>query len=461
MCSIPDPQFKGKKVTIVGLAREGVALTRYLAAQGAEVTVSDNKTADQLSHALSQIADLPVRLSLGGNLAEDVVSADVVYVSPGVPRGLPFLVAAAEHGVPLSSETELFLTLCPAPVVGITGSSGKTTTTTLIGEFLKESGYAVFVGGNIGTPLIGRLGEITSDGWVVLELSSFQLQHLKQSPRMALITNITPNHLDRHASMEEYVAAKENIVTYQRPDDGAVLNLEDPITVDIGRRCRSQVFHFSQRQEVDQGTYVRDGEIIYRHGGREEVIAALSEIRLRGNHNIDNVLAAVAAVAWCGVTSVAIRHVLARFTGVEHRLELVRELDGVVYYNDSIATAPERTVAALRSFDRPIVLIAGGRDKHLPLERFAAEALARCRAVVLVGEAAPLLRDALAIQQIKQESATRVVSVDDFATAVSAARHLAQPGDVVLLSPACTSFDLFRDFEERGREFKRIVMDLV
>jgi UDP-N-acetylmuramoylalanine--D-glutamate ligase len=449
--------LRGKHAVLIGLgARTHVALARYLINEGARVTISDRKPAEELQREIALLGDLPVRLSLGGHHPEDILGADIIFVSPGVPRSLPILAEARARGIPISSEIELFFARCPARLIGITGSSGKTTTTSLVGAMLATAGRRTFVGGNIGRPLITDLPTITPDDWVVLELSSFQLEPLVQSPHIGVVLNITPNHLDRHGTFENYVAAKTNIIRHQRPDDWAILGYDDPTARRLTALAPGRVAFFSLIEPVAQGAFLAGSTLVRRWEGREEVICSRSALRLRGEHNVANVLAACAAATAAGVPVAALRAVATTFPGVEHRLELVRELDGVRYYNDSIATSPERAVAALKAFDEPVVLIAGGRSKHLPLDDLAAWICRKCRAVVLLGEMADDLAAAIAAAG----GGLPLVHAADMATAVRAARQLAQPGDVVLLSPGGTSFDLFRDFEDRGHQFKAQVLAL-
>ncbi|MBI2303664.1 MAG: UDP-N-acetylmuramoyl-L-alanine--D-glutamate ligase [Chloroflexi bacterium] len=452
--------FKGKKVTVVGLGREGVALTRFLSQAGALVTVSDAKPASDLAGSLNQIQGLPVRLSLGGNRVEDTVAAEVVFVSPGVPLNLPALEAARVARIPFSSLTQLFFQLCPAPVVGITGTSGKTTTTALVGEMFRCAGRPVVVGGNIGRPLLDELGHLTAENWVVLELSSFQLELAEASPHVAVITNVTPNHLDMHASLQEYIAAKANILNYQRAEDIAVINYDNPVTRGLSSQCQGEVLLFSSQGPVEAGTFIQDGWVVFRRQGREEALLPVSSILLLGAHNRENVLAACAAAGACYLPSQAMAEAVSAFTGVEHRLERVAEVEGVEFYNDSIATTPERAMAGIRAFERPVVLIAGGRDKHLPLEAFSAAVVERCQGVVLYGEAALRLGGAIERQAVAAKGRFPLLYADSFAQAVEEAFRLALRGGVVLLSPACSSFDMFPDFEARGRKFKGLVMEL-
>src|SRR3990172_5662319 len=371
-----------KQVTVLGLGIEGVDLVRYLAAQGASVTVSDVKSPEELSRRIQELDGLPVRFSLGAHQKDDITNADMVFVSQGVPLTLPVLREARDRGVPMSSMTKLFLELCPGPVVGITGSSGKTTTTALVGAMFAAAGRRHVVGGNIGVGLLGQLDQITSDTWVVLEMSHTQLETAERSPHIACVLNVTPNHLDRY-SWEEYIALKLRILQHQTRDDIAVLNLDDEVTCAFGTEAPGQVVWFSARR-VPSGSaaFVRDGTIVWRQGSVESKVLALDDIPLRGAHNVMNVLAAVAIAGTAGLQFDAIAKAVREFTPVPHRLELVASIDGAAYYNDSIATTPERTLAGLRSFDERIVLLIGGRDKQLPLEEMANEACERRRGLL-------------------------------------------------------------------------------
>ncbi|MEA3346343.1 MAG: UDP-N-acetylmuramoyl-L-alanine--D-glutamate ligase [Chloroflexota bacterium] len=463
--------FADKRAIIIGLAREGIALARFLARRGAWVTVSDLKKAEELRENIAALEGLPIRYVLGGHPLEILDDADLLFISPGVPLEAPIVAEAERRDIPISSEARLFVELCPTPIVGITGSSGKTTTVTLVGEILKADGMKTWVGGNIGEPLIGVVEGIEPDDRVVLELSSFQLEYfapqpkarppkgwerlaLGYSPRIAAVLNITPNHLDRHPSMAAYIEAKSHIYQHQRPGDVTVLGWDNPITRSRISDCKSRILLFSLETEVEEGAFPRGGQVVLRISGHEEEVCGVDEIRLRGQHNVANVLAACAIAGAAGASPEAMREAISGFEGVPHRLELVRELRGVRYYNDSIATSPERACAALRSFETPIVLLAGGRDKHLPWDEFAELALGRTRHVICFGEAAELIAHEL---QVASCNLQLVTSLED---AVEAASSVAQPGDVVLLSPGCTSFDAFRDFEERGERFRELVRSL-
>ncbi|TAK32359.1 MAG: UDP-N-acetylmuramoyl-L-alanine--D-glutamate ligase [Chloroflexota bacterium] len=450
----------GKRITVVGLAREGTALVRFLVARGADVTISDHKPATALQEYLSRIGELPVRLSVGANRVEDTIGADMVLVSPGVPRQLPCLVAAREHGVPVSSETRLFFELCPAPIVGVTGSNGKTTTTTLVGEILRAAGRQVFVGGNIGLPLIDQLDLITAESWVVLELSSFQLELMNASPHVAAITNVTPNHLDRHVTLEAYFDAKLNIVRHQKPDDVAVLNWDDRLSREAAAHSPGRVVFHSQTTGLDEGVCLDGQWIVARCNGDAQRVLSITDLKLLGRHNVENSLCATGLALGAGAGIEAVTSVLSCFTGVEHRLEPVAEQNGVRFYNDSIATSPERTIAALEALPGPLIVLMGGRSKHLSLEGLADVALRTCKAVIAFGEAGAELEQAISTAKrtrgVDAPLTRRVGPLDE---ALEEARRLAQPGDAVVLSPACTSFDAFVDFEERGQAFKRLVLD--
>ena len=484
--------FADIQVLIVGLAREGTALARFLAERGASVTVTDNRPEEALGDRLAALAGLPVSFALGGHPLSLLDGAEILYVSPGVPLEIPFLAEARKRGLPLSSETRLFTHLCPAPIVGITGSSGKTTTTALVGEMLKAIGPKTWVGGNIGFPLISSLDQIAATDVVVMELSSFQLEFFGRwaeeqgrqdsvlfaakgwSPTVSAVLNVTPNHLDRHGTMEVYVAAKARILDFQQPTDLAVMNLDDPVTRDLAAESArsARIIWFSLEQQVDEGAYLRGQDLVLRLAGSESVLCRTGELRMLGQHNLANMLAASAIVlgAMAGLEGLpelgshsieALRQVVTSFEGVEHRLELVRELDGVRWFNDSIATTPERAVAALRSFEAPIVLLAGGRDKLLPWEEMASLTWRKVRHLVLFGECAQLIEGAMA--RTKNGSApqqTTIHQAGTLARAVDLAAGLAQPGDVVLLSPGGTSFDAYQDFVARGDHFRALVRGL-
>ncbi|HEY1297393.1 MAG TPA: UDP-N-acetylmuramoyl-L-alanine--D-glutamate ligase [Chloroflexota bacterium] len=439
--------LSGQRALIIGLAREGVDLTRFLTAHGAAVTVTDTKPLEALADSIAQLDGATVAYHLGGHQLEDVDAADVVYASPGVPPENELLIRASERGIRQSSLVELFFALCPAPILGVTGSAGKSTTTSLLGEMFSAAGRDVFVGGNIGRPLLGKLAEMTDRSWVVMELSSFQLEPLQVSPHIALVTNVTPNHLDRHPSMEAYWRAKGQILAHQVTGDWAVLNADDEWSQRYTPRGRS--LRFSLRGPVE-GAYLSEESVVLLG----EPVIKTNEIPLRGRHNVANVLAAVAAAHTAGIEREAMRQAIRRFQGVAHRLQTVAQRRGVTWVDDSIATAPERSIAALRAYHEPLVLIAGGRDKHLPMDEWAALIVDRVRHVVLLGEMSDLVAEAIVRAKPTYTATTRARSMDE---AVAQADRVAQNGDVVLLSPGGTSYDMYRDFEERGRDFRRAV----
>jgi UDP-N-acetylmuramoylalanine--D-glutamate ligase len=443
----------GKRVTVLGLGIEGVDMVRYLASHGASVTVSDSKSPEQLASRIQELDGLHVQFSLGANRVEEAAGADMLFVSQGVPLTLPAVREAQERGVPVSSMTRLFLELCEGTVIGITGSSGKTTTTALVDAMFSAAGRKHAVGGNIGVGLLGLLDCVTPETWVVLELSHTQLETAGRSPHIACVLNVTPNHLDRY-SWEDYVALKLRILQHQSRDDIAVLNLDDEVCSAFATEAPGRVVWFSARREPngDAAAYLKGDAIVWRRGSVETKVLTTGEIPLRGAHNVANVLAAVAVAGSAGLDTRVIAKAVREFTPVPHRIELVDSIDGVSYYNDSIATTPERTIAALRSFEEAVVLLVGGRHKNLPLDDLAREA-SRCRAAVCFGEAGLLLAEAL-------RNATTVEQVATLAEAVAAAKALAKPGDVVLLAPACTSYDAYDNFEQRGEDFRRIVGSL-
>ncbi|GIW08250.1 MAG: UDP-N-acetylmuramoylalanine--D-glutamate ligase [Dehalococcoidia bacterium] len=444
-------RYTGANATIIGLAREGTALARYLAGLGARVTVSDLRPPSELGPALRQIADLPIHLVLGVNRVEDAVQADALFLSPGVPLNTPVVKAAQAAGVPIVSEPLLFCERCPAPIVGVTGSSGKSTTTSLIGEMLRGGPHRVWVGGNIGVPLIGYLDAITPNDRVVLELSSFQLALFNRSPAIAVVTNLSPDHLDRHASLEEYYEAKRNIVRFQQPGNVAILNRDDPNVVRFADGPLSEIRWFSLKEPVERGAYLA-GNALWLSVGEPRKLVDVTELKLVGRHNVANALAAALAAEAAGASDDAIRTALRSFSGIKHRLEIVKELDGVVYVNDSISTSPARAIAALESFERPVIWLAGGRSKRLPIGELVTVAARRVKRAVIYGEDGPALCAGLVAAGLSS-----VDECDSFEGAVRRAIEAAEPGDVVLLSPACASFDQFRDYEERGEAFRDLV----
>lgn len=452
--------WAGTTVVVLGLARQGKALARYLTERGATVIVSDLKTDEQLSDSMDELADLEIQYALGGHPPEILEGADLLCLSGGVPADLPLAQQARRQGIPLSNDSHLFLDACPATVVGITGSAGKTTTTELLGRmaraYFEGSDRAVWVGGNIGRPLIVHVDDIHPKDLAVLELSSFQLELMTRSPQVSALLNLTPNHLDRHRTMENYIAAKVRILDFQSEDSVAVLGRDDPGAWEQRHRVRGRTLAFGAEPHEIEGTYLESGWIRLRLDGEERKLFPAERIELRGPHNVLNVLAACALAAACGISAEAMEAGLRGFSGVTHRLEFVRRFNGADWYNDSIATAPERTLAALRSFHEPLVLLAGGRDKGLPWDELLQEVCQRVDHLVLFGEAAPMIADRLESVRVGK----RPFSVDitpGLEGAIAAAASSAEEGDVVLLAPGGTSFDEFEDFAARGARFKELV----
>lgn len=456
--------YTGKRVVILGLARQGTALARYLAEEGAQVTVSDLRGPEALKANIEALSGLEVSFVLGEHPNTLLDRADTLALSGGVPTTLPLVREAVRRGMNITNDAQVFLEKCPAPVIGITGSAGKTTTTTLVGEMCKAAGFKTWVGGNIGNPLISDVRKIQPMDKVIMELSSFQLELMTRSPHIAAVLNVTPNHLDRHANMEEYVAAKAHILLYQKPDDVAVLGYDNAWARALAWEARGRVLFFGMAQAGAEGAFRRNGNLVLRVNGQEQVICRTNQVRLLGDHNLQNVLAACAIAYAADVPLQAMQQIARTFTGVEHRLELVRTHKGVRYYDDSIATAPERTVAALKAFNAPLILLAGGRDKNLPWEEMASLTRRKVRHLIVFGEAADRIVRAVRESETKEPNGSVALRgihrAADLEDAVHIAARLARPGDVVLLSPGGTSFDAFRDFAERGDKFKEYVRGL-
>jgi UDP-N-acetylmuramoylalanine--D-glutamate ligase len=462
-------ELAGKRVVILGLARQGKALARFAAEAGAQVIVSDLRPPQKLQETLDELHDLEIEVVLGEHPMTLLDKADLLAISGGVPADSPLVAAARTRGIPVTNDSQEFMKRAPATVVGITGSAGKTTTTALTGIMAQVAGRRTWVGGNIGRPLIADLHKMEPDDVVVQELSSFQLEiwtqefgqelgpRTWQSPPVAAVLNVTPNHLDRHKTMKAYASAKANILRYQSTEDIAILSADDPGSLALQPLVRGRLRLFTLERAVPDGAFVRDGQIWLHnsvaHDGRQTAVCAISDVGLRGRHNLSNVLAAVTLADSIGVPAEAIAQAIRTFRGVEHRLEVVRTVNGVRYVNDSIATAPERVLAALQAFDEPIVLLAGGRDKDMAWAEWARQVRQRVKHVILFGELAETLANELADLPVM----TRVATL---AEAVAAAAATANPGDVVLFSPGGTSYDAFADFVERGEAFRILVNDL-
>jgi UDP-N-acetylmuramoylalanine--D-glutamate ligase len=449
----------GKRVVILGAARQGLALARFAVDVGAKVVLSDLQPAESLVIGLNEFADVPMEIILGEHPMSLLEDADIVAVSGGVPLELPLLQEAQKRDIPVTNDSFEFMKRAKAPIIGITGSAGKTTTTALTGKMAKQAGRRTWVGGNIGRPLISNLTEIDEEDVIVQELSSFQLELWRKSPHVAAVLNLTQNHLDRHKTMDAYRKAKSNILRYQDGQDVAILSADDPGAMSMKEEVRCRLRTFSLFQEVQDGSFVRDEEIWQRDGHTEEKVSDLDSIKLRGNHNVLNVLASVILADSVGIPRDAIARAIASFTGVEHRLELVRTIRGVQYVNDSIATAPERVLAAIDSFSEPLILLAGGQDKDMEWEEWAIQVIERAKSVVLFGELADDLNSYLG-QAKKSRSKPFIARTDSLDEAIKTATRLSEAGDVVLLSPGGTSFDAFIDFSERGDVFRKLVMEI-
>ena len=490
--------FTGCRVTILGLGvlTGGASSARYFAVRGADVTVTDLQPAEALRTSIDALSQWPIRYVLGKHREKDITGADLVVVGPAVRDDSPFLRLARERGVSLTTEMNLVFEACRRPIIGITGSNGKTTTTRLIGALFRAIRPATLEGGNLGRSVLNELdgpgdlddldcetsesdetsdsgeaaGAVRTSGTdekpdngnpVVLELSSFQLHRLawiRQSPRVAVVTNLSPNHLDWHGTFASYEKAKQHIVHYQSPRDQVVLNADDERLRGWASLCRGRVAWFSIHGPVETGCYLRDGQVVYRDAGGERTVCPSDSLRLPGPHNQANLLAAVTVACLEGLPSTVIRSTVEAFRGVEHRLEEVAIVNGVGYYNDSACTTPVSTVTALRAFEKPGVLIAGGYDKGVAFEGMAEEAGRRARAVVLIGVTANAIESAITVNRAVGEPViARAETLDD---AVRQSAGLARPGDVVVLSPGCASYDMFTNFEERGRRFKDAVAAL-
>jgi UDP-N-acetylmuramoylalanine--D-glutamate ligase len=442
----------GRGVTVVGLARSGIAAMRLLHEAGARVTGVDAKPLGQLGQEAIALRDAGVRITTGGPGTHAFAGAALVVVSPGVPLDSPQLAPARTAGLPIVGELELGWRAMEAETIAITGTNGKTTTTALTGALLAEQPRPVLVAGNIGTPLAAHALSFARDGLLVAEVSSFQLETIDTfQPRLAAVLNVTPDHLDRHGSFDAYVEAKARIFVNQSSTDCAVLNADDPAAAALASRARARVLWFSRRRSLEHGVCVRDGWVAARLNGHAEAICPLAEIQLRGAHNVENVLAATACALWVGLGVDAIRRALGRFRAVEHRIEFVRDVRGVHFYNDSKGTNVASTIKALESFDERVLLIAGGKGKGQDFAPLADAARGRVGHAVLIGEDGPKIAAALAGAGIGVSAAPSMQA------AIDAARAQARPGDVVLLSPACASFDMFDNYEHRGDVFKKLV----
>ena len=444
----------GKRVAVCGIGRNNTPVVLQLLEQGATVIACDKRSREELGQTAEQLEQAGAILQLGDTYL-DSLDADLILRTPGMKPYLEPFNKARAAGKQVTSEMELFFELCPAPIYAVTGSDGKTTTTTIISQLLKVSGKTVHLGGNIGRPLLPIIDQIEADHVAVVELSSFQLTNMVQSPQTAVVTNVSPNHLDWHTDMQEYIEAKKNLVLHQRPQNRAVLNADNPVTAEFAKDCAGSVWLFSRQHPVKRGTYLGEDGILYGTDGvTTTAIMPASDIRIPGVHNIENYLAAFAAL-WNVVPVSVMVECAKSFGGVEHRSELVRERNGVRWYNDSIGSSPSRTIAGLKAFDRKVVLIAGGYDKHIPYDELGPVAAKTVKTAILLGATADAIETA-----IRAASDLSIIRVKDMAEAVETAARITDNGDIVFMSPASASFDMYKNFEERGNHFKDLVNNL-
>ena len=447
--------LRGRTVAVIGIGVSNTPLLRLLLREGIAVTACDRSDRAKLGALAEELEAAGAVLRLGDGYLQGL-DQDVIFRTPGLRPDVPELAAARARGSVITSEMEAFFRVCPCPIIAVTGSDGKTTTTTIIAELLRAAGHTVHVGGNIGHPLLAEADTIRPTDWAVLELSSFQLMTMTHSPHIAVVTNLAPNHLAVHKSMEEYIWAKENIFRHQQPGDIAVFNLDNAITRELSAHAPGRALYFSRREEPENGVFLRGNAVISRRDGRERQIMTTEDIRLPGVHNVENYMAAIAAVDGL-VPDDVIRTFARAFNGVEHRIELVRTWHGVRFYNDSIASSPSRTIAGLRSFKEKVILLAGGYDKHIPFDVLGPEVVEHVKLLILCGATADKIRAAVEQAPGYRPGHPEILDVTPFQRAVETARDRAVPGDVVTLSPACAAFDQFKNFMERGKTFKSIV----
>lgn len=451
--------IRGKRVCFVGIGTSNLPLIELFAKKGALVSACDRQSYEALGENAVRAEKAGAKLILGENYLNDI-DTDILFRSPGTPFYRPELVALRDKGVVVTSEMEVFFDLCPCKIIAVTGSDGKTTTTTIISELLKAQGKTVHLGGNIGTPLLPIIESINPEDFAVVELSSFQLISMRKSPDVAVVTNLAPNHLDIHKDMQEYVDSKRNIVLHQNAFSKAVLNLDNDISDSFSENVRGELSKFSRKTEVENGAYLDGDTLIYSNYGKKTEIMSYKDIKIPGMHNVENYLAAISAV-WGTVSVENIVKVAETFGGVEHRAEFVRELDGVKYYNDSIASSPTRTaLGTLSLYDEKIIIIAGGYDKHIPYEPLGPVICDKVKVLVLMGDTAPKIEEAVRSCDNYSDGNPLIINVNNMEEAVNAARENAVAGDIVSLSPASASFGLYKNFMERGNHFKNIVNEL-
>lgn len=447
--------IKDKKVAVVGIGVSNIPLIYFLVELGAKVTAFDKKTKADLGDDGDKFQNKGVQLCLGEGYLDMLTGFDVVFKTPSMRIDSPALVKVKNEGAYITSEMEEFVRYCPGKIFGITGSDGKTTSTTLVYKILSEEGHKTWVGGNIGTPLFSKIQEIKKEDKVVLELSSFQLMTMDSQIDVALVTNVTPNHLDMHNGMDEYVDSKKNVFKFQEETDLIVLNRDNLLTSLMKKEAKGKVLEFSTKEEIKEGAYYKEGKL-YLFG---DEVCSKSDLKIMGMHNVENFLGVFSATCY-DASIKTMKKVATTFTGVEHRCELVCEINGVKYYNDSIASSPTRTLAGLNSFDKPVILIAGGYDKKIPFEPLAEEGFDKIKALVLIGVTKKKIKSAFDKVIKEKNLSLPIVIAESLEDAVDKAKNLAEYGDIVTLSPACASFDMFTNFEVRGNRFKEIVKAL-
>ncbi|MEK6546193.1 MAG: UDP-N-acetylmuramoyl-L-alanine--D-glutamate ligase [Nitrospinota bacterium] len=445
--------LKNKKALVVGLARSGISAANLLCRLGARVTITDEKRESELSENIRKLTK-GISLKLGGHNGVDIAKVDLVVISPGVLWDSPFLNRIRENGIRIISEVELAFKYIKAPLIAVTGTNGKTTTTTLIGEMLKKDDRNVFVGGNIGNPMCEEVLNGSSSELILSEISTFQMEGIETfKPHISVILNITPDHMDRHKSMAEYIALKKRVFINQNKRDYTVFNMDDKITAALSNEGKGERIFFSRIREVDNGAFVRGNNIIFRRNRKEEIVSTLKDLKIIGVHNIENTLASVAVGGICDIPPRLMREVISEFSGIPHRMEFVREIEGIKFINDSKGTNVGATIKSIESFNEPIILIAGGKDKgsdYLPLKPLIED---RVKFLILIGEAKKKMASVM-------NGFGNILNAESFEEAVNEAFDKAEKGDVVLLSPACASFDMFRDYEDRGEQFRKIVESL-
>ena len=453
--------LKNKRIAVIGAGVSHFDLIKLMLSKGLDVTVCDKATREKFdSKVYDELSSDGAKFVLGDDYLDALLDADVIFRTPGMYYNHPVITKAREKGIVVTSEMECFFDLCPCKTYALTGSDGKTTTTTLVSEFFKAEGKTVHLGGNIGRALLPIIEEIKSDDIAVVELSSFQLLSMRESPDVAGITNITPNHLNVHGTMDEYISAKCNLLYHQNAFSRAVLSYDNEITRELSSIVRGKLSYFSRRTKLQNGAFLDDdGMLCYNDYGKVTKIVDMKDIRIPGIHNVENFLTAI-AMTWGEVSPETVRKVAKEFAGVEHRIEFVRELDGVKYYNNSIASSPTRVLACLASFDQKQIVIQGGSDKGISFEPMADEICRKVKVLILMGETAQKIQDAVTASCLFADSGLKIIRVNNMQEAVNAARENSQQGDIVSLSPACASFDMYRMFEERGNHFKKLVNEL-